>query len=95
MMSIQMLSGEITLHCPSQHSTEDCSIKRRQLEPGSKQIKRHSSSHSILASYGTPVDTKSLLEFKKCENIFRKEKSIKGTKSKMTVSGIESPRAMN
>lgn len=91
MMGIQRLSREITLHRLFQHSTEESSIKLRQLEPGSKQIKRHSSSHSILARYGTPVDTKSLLEIKKCEDIFREDKSVKGTKSKMT----ESPRGMN
>lgn len=95
MMGIQRLNREITVHCLSQHSTEDGGIKWRQLEPGSKQTRRHSSSHNILASYGTPVDAKSLLEFKKCVGMCREEKSIKGTKSKTTVSGTESPGAVN
>lgn len=46
MMGIQRLSREITLHRLFQHSTEESSIKLRQLEPGSKQIKRHSSSRT-------------------------------------------------
>lgn len=75
MMGIQKLNMETTVHCLSQHSTEDGGIIWTQLEPGSKQTKRHSSSHSILASYGTPADTKSLLEFKKCVEMFRQEKS--------------------
>lgn len=76
----------------SQRSTENGGIKSIQLEPGSKQTKRHSSWYSILISYWTPVDTKSLREFKKCVDMFREEKSIK---SKITVSGTETPGAMN
>lgn len=42
-----------------------------------------------------PVDTRSFVEFKKCADQFSEEKSIKGTKSENTISGTESPGAMN
>lgn len=42
-----------------------------------------------------PVDTSSFDELKKLANQFSEEQSIKGTKSKNTISGTVSPGGMN